>query len=264
MTDPQAEGVVESTDGEIRQIELRRPSRRNALTREDRIVLRNALIKAEEEQGIRVVVITGHGEHFCAGGDVREFQKRRDRQEAQTYALGTAQVVFRAMRAMRKPTIARVRGVSAGAGMYLALGCDIVVAEDSAAFHPAHLNLAVVPDWGAVWLMPRLIGMARAKAVLLSGARIDAPTAADWGLIAESVPAERLDGVVAEYCERITAVPEVPIALTRIGLDRSFDLTLGEFLEWEADVIADVMTRPEHHERVDAFIARRRAGEGGS
>lgn len=251
------EGLVVTDRGAVRHLELNRPKRRNALLQEDRTGLREALLDADEDESIRVVVITGHGDHFCAGGDVTEFQHRRTRREAEVYAVSMAQAVFRAMRSMRKPTIARVRGVAAGAGMFLALGTDIVIADETARFYPAHLQLAVVPDWGAVWLLPRLVGMARAKAAILRGEPIGADTAASWGMIAESVSSDELDQVVDDYCERIVAIPEVPVALTRRGLDRSLDLSVGEFLEWEADVIADVMTRPEHHERVDAFVARR-------
>jgi 2-(1,2-epoxy-1,2-dihydrophenyl)acetyl-CoA isomerase len=224
---------------------------------EDRLALAAALYEADHDPEVRVVVITGHGDYFCAGGDVREFQVERTRAEAEEYAVTKAQTVFRVMRAMRTPTVARVRGVAAGAGMYLALGSDIVVAEEGGFFHPGHLDLAVTPDWGAVWLMPRLMGMARAKSTMLTGNRIPFDTAERWGLIAECVAGDRLDAVVDDYCQRIASIPEAPMALTRKGLDASLDRPLDAFLDWEAMVIADVLTRPEHRERVDAFLVRR-------
>jgi len=225
---------------------------------EDRVSLAAELAAADEDPGVRVVVITGHGDHFCGGGDLREFMVERTREEADLYAVTTAQAPFRALRAMSTPTVARVRGVAAGAGMYLALGCDIVVAEQGGFFEPRHLDLAVMPDWGAVWLMPRLIGMARAKAAMLTGRRIDFELAAEWGLIAECVTAAQLDDRVHTYCERIAAIPEAPIARLRRGLDASLDWSLDAFLAWEAVVIGDLMTRSAHRERVEAFLARRK------
>jgi 2-(1,2-epoxy-1,2-dihydrophenyl)acetyl-CoA isomerase len=251
------EGLQIDTRGPVRWLTLTRPSRRNALMVEDRLALAEALSKADHDPDVRVVAITGYGDYFCAGGDVREFQAERTRAEAEEYAVTKAQAVFRVMRSMRTPTVARVRGVAAGAGMYLALGSDIVVAEEGGFFHPGHLDLAVTPDWGAIWLMPRLIGTARAKAAMLTGNRIAFDTAARWGLIAECVPTDQLDSVVNHYCERIACIPEAPMALTRRGLDASLDRSLDAFLDWEAMVIADMMTRPEHRERVDAFLEPR-------
>lgn len=252
-----AGGIRATTREHVETIEIARPDRRNALSREDRFALRAALETADRDPAVRVVVITGHRDHFCAGGDIREFTLERDRAEAHRYALTAAQAVFRTVRVMRTPTVARVRGAAAGAGMALALGCDIVVAERGAFFHPAHLDLAVVPDWGLIWLLPRMIGMARAKSALLGGQRIPAERAAEWGMIAECVDSAELEAVVNRYCVRIASIPELPIALTRLGLDGSIDRSLEAFLEWEAAATADVMSRPEHRERVHAFLTRR-------
>ncbi len=145
-----------------------------------------------------------------------------------------AQATFRALRGLRKPTIAKVEGAAAGAGMFLALGCDIVVAADTARFVASHLNLALPPDWGGIWLLPRLIGLARAKALLLTGRPVGAVQAADWGLIAEAVPAADLDATVAGYGAALAAAPPLPLGLARLGLDRSLDTPLDAFLRWEA------------------------------
>jgi 2-(1,2-epoxy-1,2-dihydrophenyl)acetyl-CoA isomerase len=257
VSEDPGEGVLVAAEDGTCRITLSRPRQRNALSTQDRLTLRDALIRADADPAIRTIVITGAGDHFCAGGDVREFADRKDHSAAYAYALTIAQATFRAMRRMRTPTIARVRGVAAGAGMYLALGCDIVVADETASFHPAHLRLAVIPDWGAIWLLPRLVGLARAKAIALSGDSVPAATAAEWGLIADCVPESELDGAVQSYCAKIAAIAAVPVALTRVGLDGALDRSLSEFLEWEADAIADVMSRPEHHEQVSAFLAAR-------
>ena len=261
--EPDGRGVRTTTRGATRIVELDRRERRNAVMQEDRPALVAALEEADRDPQVRVVVVTGHGEHFCAGGDIREFTVRRDRSEALHYSLSNDQAVFRALRSMSTPTIARVRGVAAGAGMYTALGCDIVIADTTAYFYPAQVTLAVIPDWGAIWLMPRLVGMARAKAALLTGDKIAAAKAAEWGLIAECVEPDELDAVVDRYCERIAALAALPVELTRRGLDESVDRSLDAFLRWEAEATADVLTSSEHHERVDEFLERRAAARQG-
>lgn len=254
----EAGGIRLRMDDAVATITLDRPERRNAMRRTDRTALRAALQQADRDPGVHVIVLTGAGGHFCAGGDINEFTEQRDRNAAHEYALTYAQAVFRAMRELGTPTVARVEGAAAGAGMYLALGCDIVVAAEGAYFHPGHLDLAVVPDWGAIWLMPRLVGVAKAKALLLTGRRLQAEDAHRYGLVAECVPPSALDDTVAGYCHDIARIPPVPMGWTRQGLDRSLDLSLPEFLEWESQATADVMSRPEHHERVDAFLNRSR------
>jgi 2-(1,2-epoxy-1,2-dihydrophenyl)acetyl-CoA isomerase len=244
--------------GPVHVVTLDRPAVRNALTVGMRMALRDALVEADADPDVRVVVVTGAGGHFCAGGDVNEFDVERTEAAAHEYATTVAQAVFRALRHMRTPTVARVEGVAAGAGMFLALGCDVVVASEDARFVASHLDLAVPPDWGAMWLLPRLVGLARAKALLLSRRPLPAATAAEWGLIAECAPAGRLDEVVEGWCADLASVPPMPLALTRAGLDRSLDTPLDGFLDWEAGAIALAIAAPEHRERVRQFIDRRR------
>jgi 2-(1,2-epoxy-1,2-dihydrophenyl)acetyl-CoA isomerase len=238
-------------------ITISNPETRNALTTEDRRELATMLYAADSDPVTAAIVLTGSNGHFCSGGDIREFEQIRTTAEASRYATDVAQAVFVALRQMHTPTIARVEGVAAGAGMYLALGCDIVVAENGARFVPAHLQLGVPPDWGAIWLLPRLVGLARAKRHLLTGRPISAVQAAEWGLIADAVAAESLDPTVIAYCADIARFAAPVVATTRRGLDRSFDSALSVFLEWEAQAIAAAIQTPEHLQRVREFLARR-------
>jgi 2-(1,2-epoxy-1,2-dihydrophenyl)acetyl-CoA isomerase len=254
-------GLRIADDGGVRTLTLDRPEVRNALSLELRHQLRDALEAAGGDPGVRVVVVTGAGGHFCAGADINEFDRSWTPAEAADYMSSIAQATFRALRHLRKPTIARVEGAAAGAGMFLALGCDIVVAADTARFVASHLNLALPPDWGGIWLLPRLIGLARAKALLLTGRAVTAPQASDWGLIAEAVPVADLDTTVAGYCGALAAAPPLPLGLARLGLDRSLDTPLDAFLRWEADAVALCLTAPEHRQRVQTFIEAKRAKE---
>jgi 2-(1,2-epoxy-1,2-dihydrophenyl)acetyl-CoA isomerase len=245
--------------GGVRTLTLDRPEIRNALTVELRHQLADALEAADADPAVRVMVVTGAGGHFCAGADLNALDRDWTPAEAAEYASGAAQRVFRALRGLRTPAVAKVEGAAAGAGMFLALGCDVVVAADDARFVASHLNLGLPPDWGGMWLLPRLVGLARAKALLLTGRPLPAARAAEWGLIAEAVPAADLDATVAGYCEALAAAPPMPLGLARQGLDRSLDTPLDAFLRWEADAVAHSLTTPEHRERVRTFLEAKRA-----
>jgi len=248
-----------SDDGRgVRTLTLDRPEVRNALSPELRRLLPEALAAADADPAVRVIVVTGAGGNFCAGADIAALDRDWTPDEAGAYMRSLGQATFRALRGLRTPTVARVEGAAAGAGMFLALACDIVVAADDARFLASHLNLALPPDWGGMWLLPRLVGLARAKALLLTARTLPATRAAEWGLIADAVPAADLDATVAGYCDALAAVPPGPLGLARLGLDRSLDTPLDAFLAWEADAVAACLTAPEHRRRVTGFLEAKR------
>ena len=245
----------------IRTLTIDRVEARNALTLGLRHRLAQELEAADDDPGVRVLVVTGAGGHFCAGADLNELDRTWTPAEASEYAATAAQATFRALRALRKPSVAKVRGAAAGAGMYLALGCDIVVAADDARFVASHLSVGLPPDWGGMWLLPRLVGLARSKALLLTGRAVGAAEAAAWGLIAGAVPEADLDDTVAGYAAALAAAPPLALGLARQGLDRSLDTPLDDFLGWESDAVARCLPTPEHRQRIQAFLnARRRPG----
>jgi 2-(1,2-epoxy-1,2-dihydrophenyl)acetyl-CoA isomerase len=254
-------GLRIDDDGGVRTLTLDRPEVRNALSMELRRRLPEALADADADPAVRVIVVTGAGGHFCAGADINELDHDWAPSDAVDYMSSVAQATFLALRRLRKPSVAKVEGAAAGAGMFLALGCDIVVAAHDARFVASHLNVGLPPDWGGIWLLPRLVGLARAKALLLSGRPLPATRAAEWGLIAEAVPAADLDATVAGYCQALAAAPPLPLGLARLGLDRSLDTPLDAFLQWEADAVALCLVAPEHRQRVIAFLDAKRARE---
>ena len=243
----------------VRTLTLDRPEVRNALSLQLRRSLPEALSAADADPAVRVIVVTGAGGHFCAGADIAALDRDWTPTEAAEYMRTLGQATFRTLRGLGTPTVARVEGAAAGAGMFLALACDIVVAADDAFFVASHLNLALPPDWGGMWLLPRLVGLARAKALLLAARGLPATRAAEWGLIAEAVPAAELDATVAGYCQALAAAPPLPLGLARLGLDRSLDTPLEAFLDWEADTVALCLTDPEHRRRVTRFLDAKQA-----
>ena len=250
---------VDDDGNGVRTLTIDRAEVRNALSLELRRTLPEALLAADADPAVRVIVVTGAGGHFCAGADITAMDRDWTESDALEYMRSMGQPTFRTLRGLRTPTIARVEGVAVGAGMFLALACDIVVAADDARFIASHLNLALPPDWGGIWLVPRLVGLARAKAVLLTRRPVPAPQAAAWGLIAEAVPAADLDTTVAAYCDALISAPPLPLGLARLALDRSLDTPLDDFLDWEAEAVARCLTTPEHRERVQAFLSARRS-----
>jgi 2-(1,2-epoxy-1,2-dihydrophenyl)acetyl-CoA isomerase len=252
-------GLRIADDGAVRTLTLDRPEVLNALTIPLRQALAAALVDADADPAVRVVVMTGAGTAFCSGGDVEEMDTDRTPVQAHEYTSTIANLVFRTLRGMSTPTVARVPGVAAGAGMFLALACDVVVAAEEARFVASHLGIGLPPDWGGLWTVPRLVGQARARALLLTARPIDARRAAEWGLIAECVPAAELDATVASYVKALVAAPPGALAAARDGITRSYDMPLDEFLDWEADAVAEALLDPEHRRRVRAFLERRRS-----
>jgi 2-(1,2-epoxy-1,2-dihydrophenyl)acetyl-CoA isomerase len=254
-------GLRIADDGAVRTLTLDRPEVLNALTVPLRQGLAAALVEADADPAVRVVLITGAGTAFCSGGDVEEMDTDRTPTQAHEYTSTIANLVFRTLRGMSTPTVARVSGVAAGAGMFLALACDVVVAAEEARFVASHLGIGLPPDWGGLWTVPRLVGQARARALLLTARPIDARRATEWGLIAECVPAAELDATVASYCKALAAAPPGAMAAARDGIARSYDMPLDEFLDWEAKAVAEALLDPEHRRRVQAFLERRRSRE---
>jgi 2-(1,2-epoxy-1,2-dihydrophenyl)acetyl-CoA isomerase len=248
--------LVVRDSGGIRTLELGPERRRNALSMATRFALAEQLVAADADPTVLVIVITGAGTAFCAGADINEVPRGLTADDAHRYMTESSQVVARALAALTTPTIARVDGVAAGAGMFLALGCDIVIASDRATFVPSQLRLGLPPDWYGLWLLPRLVGRARAKAILLRAEPVTAGTAAAIGMIAECVAPERLDEVVTEYCERISALPALAVSLVKEGLDRQSDHPVDRFAEWEADAVALALTSDEYEHRVNDFLTK--------
>ncbi len=181
------------------------------------------------------MVLTGAGDAFCSGADLGDPSnvagRPGDPYLVQMRALGD--VALRLHR-MPKPTIAKVGGVAAGAGMSMALGCDLVVASEAARFSQIFSKRGLSVDFGASWLLPRLIGLHRAKELAFFADIIDADEAAEFGLVNRVVPADELDAFVDEWAGRLAAGPPLALSMTKTMLNNSFDLSMDQALEEEA------------------------------
>lgn len=259
MTD--AETVLaERRDGYL-LITLNRPDRLNAFNETMHLALRARLGEAAENSDVRAVLLTGAGRGFCAGQDLSD---RDMRAGGEAPDLGVTlenlyNPLVRQIRALEKPVICAVNGVAAGAGANLALACDIVLAAQSARFIQAFSRIGLVPDSGGTWLLPRLIGEARAKALAMTGEPLPAETAAAWGLIWKVVPDDDLMNDAGSLAARLAGGATKGLALTKQLIQEAADQSLDRHLDAERDAQRLAGRSTDYREGVTAFLEKRPA-----
>lgn len=248
-------------EGAILTITLNRPDVLNALNRSVHDGLHRALEQAKDP-AIRAVVITGAGRGFCVGQDLQEFSSGGGDIVDNLRSNYHRNVL--AIRALEKPVIAAVNGPAAGAGMSLALACDVRIAADSASFVPAFINIGLVPDSGGTWLVRRLLGAARSFEWLTTGRRLGAEEARSWGLANEVVAADELPHRAQEVAALFAAMPTRAVWQTKRLLDRAETATLAEQLELEALTQSEMTKTHDFGEGVAAFLEKRDAAFTGA
>jgi 2-(1,2-epoxy-1,2-dihydrophenyl)acetyl-CoA isomerase len=262
MTEPLATDapVLAATHGAVRLITLNRPAALNSFTVGMHQALRAELDAAAADAAVRCVVITGAGRGFCAGQDLNE----PGMQPVGDQAPDVGDVIEQRykplalrVQSMPVPVIAMVNGVAAGAGANLALNCDIVVAARSASFIQAFSKIALVPDCGGTWLLPRLVGRARALALAMTGDKLPAEDAQRIGLIWQCVDDAALADTTMALAARLAAMPSRALAETRRAIDDAMGLDLPAALSNEARVQRDLGRAHDFAEGVAAFQARR-------
>jgi 2-(1,2-epoxy-1,2-dihydrophenyl)acetyl-CoA isomerase len=242
--------------GAVATVTLDRPDALNALT----VPLKEALLDAFQALGadptVRALVLTGAGRAFCAGQDLRE------RLEPEALPLADEirrryNPIIRAMRALPKPIVGAINGVAAGAGASLAFACDIRIAAEEASFLLAFGRVGLIPDSGATWLLPRLVGAAKAAELSLTTEPLAAREAARLGLVARVVPGEAVVAEAQALAARLAAGAPRALALTKRALEASWAASLDEQLETEADLQGEAGATADHAEGIAAFVERR-------
>jgi 2-(1,2-epoxy-1,2-dihydrophenyl)acetyl-CoA isomerase len=247
--------LLEVADG-VATITLNRPDALNALTVPMKRELLAAFRSVERNRAVRAVILTGAGRAFCAGQDLRE------RLEPDAAPLGTElreryNPITRAMRGLEKPIVGAINGVAAGAGASLAFACDLRIAAEGASFALAFGRVGLVPDSGATWLLPRLVGGARAAEIALLNDPVPATAAHAMGLVTRVVPAAELGDAAREVAGRLAQGAPIAIALTKRALNAAWDRGLEGALEYEA-FLQDLAGRSQDHaEGIAAFIEKR-------
>ena len=261
-SDPTAdyETVTVSTTGPVRIITLNRPQAYNACSNQLTTDLADALKRAESDDDVKVIIITGAGKAFNAGQDLAELKKRYAGGEMPNLGRDLRDrynPIIRRICKMDKPIIAAVNGVAAGAGCSLALACDFRIASEHASFIEAFINVGVVPDAGSTYFLPRMIGRAKAMELCCTGRKVDAAEALQLGLVNKVVPADQLLVATHALAERLASLPTRAIALTKQLLSKSFDNDLDQQLEAEAALQEVASRTADHLEGVAAFLEKR-------
>jgi 2-(1,2-epoxy-1,2-dihydrophenyl)acetyl-CoA isomerase len=238
-----------------RLITLNRPEQLNALTVEMAEALIAALDAAEADESCRAVLLTGAGRGFCAGQDLTAIADL-DPEEIGDLLDHYNPLVVK-LRDLPLPVVCAVNGVAAGAGANLALACDIVLAARSASFVQAFARVGLVPDCGGTWFLPRLVGIARARALAMLAEPLPAATAAEWGMIWQAVDDERLMAEAHALAARLAQGPTAALALIKQALDESADNDLDEQLDLERDLQEEAAEHPDHAEGLRAFTEKR-------
>ncbi|MDM7324485.1 MAG: enoyl-CoA hydratase [Thermus sp.] len=233
---------------------LNRPERLNALTGPLLDELHQALKEAQEDPGIRALLLTGAGRAFSAGQDLGEFGEEKPDYEAH---LRRYNRVVEAMAALEKPLVVAVNGPAAGAGMSLALWGDLRLASQEATFATAFLRIGLVPDSGMSFLLPRLVGITKAQELLLLSPRLSAEEALAMGLVHRVVPGERLMEEALALAKELAQGPTRAYALTRKLLLETYRLSLTEALALEAILQGEAGRTQDHEEGVRAFREKR-------
>lgn len=247
--------LTRQEDG-VHTLSLNRPDRLNALTAELGRELWVALDVVEADPACRAVLLMGEGRGFCAGQDLASVTPATDLGDTLEQSLNP---LIRRLRALPVPIVCAVQGVAAGAGANIALACDIVLAGVGARFIQAFVNIGLVPDAGGSYVLPRLVGDARARGLAMLGEPITGQQAAEWGLIWCAVPDEQLLPEAQRVAAKLASLPTQALALMKRAFAQSGGNTLDQQLDVERDLQRLAGRTPDYREGVAAFLAKRPA-----
>ena len=250
--------LVAESEG-VLTITLNRPEKLNSFIGHMRRDLAEALEHAGSERHVRVVILTGAGRAFCAGGDIEfmaDLMKRRDSEEF-ARILGAGRRVILAIRQMTKPVIAAVNGIAAGAGCNLALACDLRIASTAASFTQSFVKVGLNPDWGGTYFLPRLVTSNKACELFFLGETINADEAARLNIVNQVVSPEELESATQELAQRLKVAPPIAIAAAKQAVYMSEANDLEEMLRYETESQIRCFESDDGHEGVRAFLEKR-------
>ncbi|MBS0343381.1 MAG: enoyl-CoA hydratase/isomerase family protein [Proteobacteria bacterium] len=254
--------LYEARDG-VATLTLNLPHKLNPIALDLQRELAGALARARDDRSVRAVVLTGAGRAFCVGAELGSM--RGSDNKGQSLGNASAQwmqelshPLIESLRSMPVPVLCAVNGAAAGAGVGMALACDIVIAARSAYFYLPFLpKLGIVPDLGCTWAIPRLVGPARAMGMALLDERVSADMAVQWGLIWASLEDELLLLEAQKIAQRLARLPAHAVVEARRALEASARHTLPEQLHYESERQRELIDRPEFAEGVAAFLQKR-------
>ena len=245
-------------DGGVLTITLNRPAKLNAGTDQMLAELLKAFKQAGRDSSVRSVILTGAGRGFCAGQDLASTQERDEDMKYGAHLRHTWNPVVTRMRKLQKPIICAINGVAAGAGMSLVLASDLRYASNKASFIQAFVKIGLVPDSGSTWVLQRLIGPTRAMDMMITGRKVRAQEALEWGLVNAVVEHDNLMSEAQGLAQTLATMPTRAIGLIKRAADYAADSTFAEALEYEADLQDIAGATADHQEGVTAFLEKRK------
>jgi 2-(1,2-epoxy-1,2-dihydrophenyl)acetyl-CoA isomerase len=260
MTDTAAPVLYDVADG-IATITLNRPDAMNALDLPTKEALKAAVLRAAEDDGVRVVVLTGSGRAFCVGQDLREHVanlQSKPNEEVWSTVLEHFAPIASAIAEMDKPVIAAVNGVAAGAGASLAFVCDFRIVADTAGFNTAFTGIALSCDTGASWTLPRLVGHDKALELLMLPRTVSALEAAELGMATRVVAADSLHDEVGALATTLAQGPTLAYGAVRRSVGFGATHSLADTLAFEGDMMARTGSSSDHHDAVKSFVGKQK------
>ena len=258
------ETIILKKEEHIATIIMNRPDSMNALIPEMFKELKEALEEVDRDDDIRVAILTGAGRGFCSGADIKGGRKsggglrdERSIEESRQYIRHNPQKVTLAIRNLEKPVIAMVNGPAVADGFDWALACDLRVGSESARFMNAFVKLALFPNTGATWLLPRLVGLGKALEILFTGDWLGAEEAYQLGILNKLVPAADLENETMNLARKLAKGPPVSLKLLKNQTYRGLEMSLESALELAADGEAMTLKTEDHKEALDAFSEKR-------
>jgi 2-(1,2-epoxy-1,2-dihydrophenyl)acetyl-CoA isomerase len=255
-----SEVLLSGLDAGVLTLTLNRPDALNALNREMTHALRDAVEGAARDRGVGAVIITGTGRAFCAGADLKDVVARRaagERDLGDDLRTNYAPMI-RAIRACPKPVIAALNGTAAGAGLSLALACDLRIAAAGTPLIVVFVRVGLVPDAGSLFFLTRMLGLSKATELAMSGDPLTVEDAQKLGLVAAVVPAEQLMTAAMERARLLNDGPRRTYALIKQGLERALTLDLEQAMELESQLQSVAAETPDAKEAIQAFLEKRK------
>jgi len=250
------EGLILEKEAGIATLTLNRPEHLNAITRKMVLSLQKALSDLDKDDSVKVVIVTGAGKGFAAGLDVNALAELDNVSPSE---LGEEMRIFTfSFHGFSKPIIAAINGIAAGAGMALALLCDIRIASDEAKFFSGYNRMGLTPDIGMTYFFPHLVGLTKAMELLLTGDPFDAAEALKMGMLSKVVPAEELMSTVLELAARIAGGPSVAVDLTKHALKEGLHNNIKQQIAVEFATFSACLKTEDHQEGLAAFREKRR------
>lgn len=250
------DSVLYEVKKQVAFLTLNRPEKYNAFNREMALALQAKLEEAEKDENVRCVVISGTGKAFSSGQDLTEI-KDPTGPEMQRILPEQLNPIVTKLRTIQKPVLAVVNGIAAGAAANIALCCDIVIAAESAIFIQAFTKIGLIPDSGGTYILPRLVGLQKATALMMLADNVSAKEAAEMGMIYKSFPDENLVAEAGKIAERLSTLPTKALVFTRMALDEAMHSDFEQQLANEAAWQAKAAKTKDFSEGVTAFLQKR-------